>query len=86
MFSTNTWLKIISSMMINAVIFGTGAIIVLSVPALAENAVYLIPVVVVISLVLAPLLAFFVAPRMRFRTWGQRRWKKGDSISGGPSR
>ncbi|QLF68331.1 hypothetical protein FE840_001490 [Peteryoungia desertarenae] len=82
MLKTDTWLKIISSMMINAVVFGVGAIVVLSIPALAEHAIYLIPAVVVISFVVAPILSFYVAPRMRLKYWGERRWKKGDSISG----
>ncbi|WJH40880.1 hypothetical protein N7E02_10030 [Aliirhizobium terrae] len=80
--STNIWLKIMCSMMINAVLFGAGAITVLSVPALAEQAKYLIPAVVVTSFIAAPLLSGFVARRMRLRNWGAERWQQGDLISG----
>ena len=82
MFSTDTWLRIMSGMMINAVLFGLGAITVLSVPALAEHAKYLIPAVVVTSFALAPFIAVPVARRMRLRHWGRRHWRKGDVISG----
>lgn len=79
---TNTWLRIIVSMQINAVLFGLGTITVLSVPSLALHAKYLIPIIVVFSFGLAPFLALVVFPRMRVRTWGRRAWQKGDMISG----
>ncbi len=82
MFTTDTWLRIVCSMMINAVLFGAGAILVLSVPALTAQAKYLLPLVVVTSFVVAPFLASAVAPRMRLRNWGVPGWKKGDALSG----
>jgi hypothetical protein len=82
MISTNTWLTIICSMMINAVIFGTGVIAVLSVPALTEHAKYLIPAVVAFSFLLSPFVAKLIAPRMRIRNWGKQGWQEGDLISG----
>lgn len=82
MFTTNTWLKIICSLMINAVLFGIGTITVLSVPALEEQAKYLIPAVIVFSFALAFFIASKIAPRMRLRNWGKQRWQKGDKISG----
>ncbi|MFN7012575.1 hypothetical protein [Rhizobium arsenicireducens] len=69
---TNTYLTIFVSMMVNAVIFGTGAITVLSIPALAEQAKYLLPLVIVISFVAAPFIARLIAPRMRLRNWRRR--------------
>lgn len=69
---TNTYLNIVVSMMVNAVIFGAGAITVLSVPALNEQAKYLLPLVVVISFVAAPFIARLIAPRMRLRYWRRR--------------
>lgn len=69
---TDTYLTFFVSMMVNAVIFGTGAITVLSIPALAENAKYLLPLVVVISFVVAPFIAKLIAPRMRLRNWHRR--------------
>ena len=82
MLSTDTWLKIMSGMMINAVLFGLGAITVLSIPALAEHAKYLMPAVVVVSFALAPFIAAPIARRMRLRNWGRRAWREGDAISG----
>lgn len=82
MFTTNTWLKIICSLMINAVLFGVGTITVLSVPALEVHAKYLIPAVILLSFALAFFIASKIAPRMRLRNWGKQRWQKGDKISG----
>lgn len=80
--STNIWLKVMCALMINAVLFGAGVITVLSVPALADQAKYLIPVVVVASFAITPLLCGFVARRMRIRNWGVSQWREGDLISG----
>ncbi|MBA4798324.1 hypothetical protein HNR26_001108 [Rhizobium rosettiformans] len=82
MLTTDTWLKIVCSMMINAVIFGAGAIVVLSVPALAVHAKVLLPLVIIAAFAAAPLFALVIAPRMRLRNWGRREWKRGDMISG----
>lgn len=82
MFATDTWLRIMSGMMINAVLFGLGAVTVLSAPTLAVHAKYLIPAVVVVSFVLAPLISVWTARRMRIRNWGRESWKNGDLISG----
>ncbi|RYE51060.1 MAG: hypothetical protein EOP18_12635 [Rhizobiaceae bacterium] len=71
-----------SGLMINAVLFGLGAITVLSIPALAEQAKYLIPAVVVLSFVLVPFIAAPIARRMRLKNWGRRAWREGDAISG----
>jgi hypothetical protein len=79
---TDVWLRVICSMMINAVLFGVGAVTVLSIPTLADQAKYLIPAVVVMSFVGAPLLSGFFARRMRLRNWGARKWREGDLISG----
>jgi hypothetical protein len=79
---TDTWLKIVSGMVASAVLFGIGAITVLAVPALAANAKYLIPVVVVTSIVGSLPIAVWIARRMRYRNWGRQDWNKGDWISG----
>lgn len=80
--STDSWLRVFCSMMANAVLFGIGTITVLSIPALADQAKYLIPAVVVASFVLAPLVAGAIFPRMRIRRWGKAAWVRGDLISG----
>ena len=56
----------------NAVLFGIGIILVLNVPSLAAHAWIGIPVVVLLSLVLAIPVAWQIAPRLRAR-WGRRR-------------
>lgn len=80
--STDTWLKIVCSMMINAVFFGIGLIFVLLLPATSQNLKLWIPVVVILSFVLAPLFTGFVARRMRLRNWGAAAWRRGDRLSG----
>ena len=69
---TNTYLTVIASMMVNAVVFGFGAIAILSIPALAEYMKFLLPTWIVFSFVVAPFIAKRIAPRMRLRYWRQR--------------
>ena len=66
--------------MTNAVIFGGGLIVVMTVPALAADAAIWIPLVVVTSFILAAPAAWFVAPWMRSR-FGQRR-RAGSAAAG----
>lgn len=61
------------SIMVNAVFFGVGAAIVLSVPELAEEAKYLLPAVVILSVILTPLVSWMIAPRLRNRYWQKRK-------------
>ncbi|PWL18622.1 hypothetical protein DKP76_05920 [Falsochrobactrum shanghaiense] len=58
---------------VNSVIFGIGAITVLSIPALAEHAKYGLPAVILISFLVTPLASWFLAPRMRNRYWQRRK-------------
>jgi hypothetical protein len=55
------------SMMVNAVVFGMGAIAVLSIPQLSANAAYLLPIVVVASFLISPFIAWQIAPMLRSR-------------------
>ncbi|MDN2580186.1 hypothetical protein [Aquibium sp. ELW1220] len=82
MFSTDTWLRIVCAIQVNAMLFGLGAVTVLSIPALADQAMILIPAVVVASFVLAPVIGSMIASRMRVRNWSRRGWREGDAISG----
>ena len=70
--STRARIAILIYSMTNAVLFGIGIILVLNVPSLAAHAWIGIPVVVVLSLVLAIPVAWRIAPRLRAR-WGRRR-------------
>jgi hypothetical protein len=53
--------------MTNALIFGTGLIVVLTLPTLRGEEVISIPTVVVVSLILAAPAAWVIAPRLRVR-------------------
>jgi len=67
--SPRAFITVLLSLMVNAVLFGFGAILVLSVPALAEQAKYLLPVVIVASFIVTPFIAWKMAPRLRARYW-----------------
>ena len=54
-------------MMVNAVLFGIGAVTVLSIPTLSENAKIWLPLVVAASFALAIPLSWKIAPRLRLR-------------------
>lgn len=54
-------------MMVNAVVFGAGAIAVLSVPQLNANASFWLPVVVIASFIISPITAWQIAPILRAR-------------------
>ncbi|SON55357.1 hypothetical protein HDIA_1816 [Hartmannibacter diazotrophicus] len=82
MLSTDTWLKAICALQINAVAFGTFVVTILTIPALTVHAAILIPVAIAASIVISPIIAWWIAPRMRLRNWGKRRWNQGDIISG----
>jgi hypothetical protein len=62
---TRSYITILAAMMIDAALFGTGIVIVLSTPALREYAAFLIPLVLAASLVAAPLIGWKLAPAVR---------------------
>lgn len=53
--------------MVNAVVFGTGLVAVLSIPALSAHASFWIPAVVAASFLLAAPLSWLIAPMMMLR-------------------
>jgi hypothetical protein len=53
--------------MVNALIFGVGMVAILSIPALAAQASFWIPVVVLASFLLSPPLCWMLAPTMMLR-------------------
>ncbi|MFA7416188.1 MAG: hypothetical protein WC048_17085 [Rhizobium sp.] len=69
---TQLFVTALVAMMVNAVIFGIGAVSVLSVPALNEHAKYLLPAVIVVTSALTPFVAWRIAPRLRLRNWRKR--------------
>ena len=66
------YITILLSLMTCSVLFGIGAVAVLSVPALSEQAKFLLPIVIAASFVLGPVIAWFMAPRLRARYWRER--------------
>jgi hypothetical protein len=54
-------------MMVNAVVFGIGLVLVMTLPALAGHAFDLIPAVVIASFVISAPLSWMIAPRLRAR-------------------
>jgi hypothetical protein len=65
--STRASISILILSMVNAVLFGIGAIIVLSIPALNANANILLPVIIMASFVISPFISWTLAPRLRAR-------------------
>ena len=64
---TITYITIFVSMMVNAVVFGAGTIAILTVPALDEQAKYLLPAWIVVTFLVSPVIARFMAPSLRLR-------------------
>ena len=63
--STRFSISLLLSMMVSAVLFGIGATTVLSIPSLSEHAPVLLPIVIVLSLVFAPIFSWVIAPKLR---------------------
>jgi hypothetical protein len=57
----------------NAVLFGIGITLVLSIESLSERAWTLIPLVIVSSLILAWPISWLIAPRLRLPLWRRRQ-------------
>lgn len=65
--TTRFSIALLLSGVVGAVLFGIGATTVLSIPRLSNNAVILLPIVIVFSVVLAPVIAWVIAPWLRAR-------------------
>ena len=81
-----TQIAVLIYSMTNAVMFGTGLIFVLMVPALSANAGFWISAVVAASLILAAPFAWLVTPRLRARYWRQRLLAKPSLLANAPTR
>lgn len=53
--------------MTTVIVFGIGALIMMSIPQLADNAKFLLPAMIVSGLLLAPFVAWRVTPLVRLR-------------------
>lgn len=70
--STRAYIAGLFGLMVKGLILGFGVIAVLSVPALSAHAAILIPTVAAIAFFGAPLLFWYIAPRLRPRYWHAR--------------
>ena len=64
--STRAWLTALVSLIINAVLFGVGVVIVMSVPAFNREAAMMLPVAVLASFAITPVIIGYIAPRLWF--------------------
>jgi hypothetical protein len=71
--STRSRIGLLIYGMANAVLFGIGIVVVLTVDGLSNHAGLLIPLVVVASLILAWPIAWLIAPRLRKPLWRRRQ-------------
>nr|QQZ51025.1 hypothetical protein JKL49_07515 [Phenylobacterium glaciei] len=62
--STRVYIAAILGLMVAGVLFGMGAIPVLMIPALSAKADVLLPIVVILSIVLTPPIAWKMAPKL----------------------
>lgn len=65
--STRLSITLLLCGLVSSVLFGIGATTVLSIPSLSVHAAVLLPIVVVASFVMAPVICWFVAPILRSR-------------------
>ncbi len=63
--TNRTSIAVLINMMVSAVLFGIGATAVLSIPELSDHAVILLPLVIVMSLLISPVISWYLAPRLR---------------------
>ena len=64
---TITHITILVSLMVNAVVFGVGAVAILAIPSLDAQAKYLLPAWIVVTFLVSPFIARFMAPHLRLR-------------------
>ena len=65
--STRAYIAGMLFLMINAIVFGVGATAVLSISSLNANASFWLPLVVIVSFVVSPFIAWAMAPALRTR-------------------
>jgi len=78
--SVRTQISAMVFLMVQAVLFGAGVLIILLTP-LRDHAMLAMPAMIAVSMVLAAVLSWQIAPRLRARYW-RRRGTSHDLISG----
>lgn len=58
--------------LVSSVLFGVGATTVLSIPSLSVHAALLLPIVIVASFILAPVICWVIAPMLRAQ-WSRQQ-------------
>lgn len=69
--STRFAIAIVLAGLVSSVLFGIGAVTVLSIPGFASQAYILLPIIVVLSFVFAPAISWVIAPKLQARYWRQ---------------
>ena len=69
---TRAYIATLLAMMISVVLFGSAAVAITSVPALKAEAAYWFPAAGVASILIASIIGWFMAPRLRARYWRER--------------
>lgn len=64
---TRAYIATLLAMMISVVLFGSAAAAIMSIPALKADAAYWFPAAGVASILLASIIGWFMAPRLRAR-------------------
>ncbi len=82
--STRSRIGLLIYGMTNAVLFGIGIVLVLSIESLADRLWIAIPIVVVASLILAWPISWLIAPRLRKPLWRRRQLAKAGHPVGTP--
>ena len=78
--TTRLSIAVLIYMVVQAVVFGVGALLVLATPLQAE-AMTLMPIVVIASSIVSAPISWFLAPRLQARFW-RAKGVKSDFISG----
>ena len=78
--STRLQIAVMVFMMVQAVLFGVGAVAILMSP-LRDQAAFYMPVMIAVTMIVAALLSWMIAPRLQMRYW-RRRGVDHDIISG----
>lgn len=76
--SSHAWITALISLLISIILFGIGAVAILTLPGLGTEAQLLLPVIVLASVLVAPFAAERLSPRL---TPGERDRKGGDISS-----
>ena len=64
--SIRAWATALISLLVNAILFGIGVITVMNVPAFNREAAMFLPICVLASFAITPMIIGFIAPKLSF--------------------